>query len=320
METKISIVLTTYKSNLIFLEKQLNSIRFQTYNTFDVIIIDDCSGDGTEQFLNEYIKKYELCSWYVFILENNVGYKKAFKKGLEIAYEHNPNGIVFMADHDDIWIESKIERMSNIIINNKNILLLGGNSIPIDKDDNIITDSFITYVDDLKKIKKEKTLYKFTNETLLKGGRFQGCVSCLRSELIPVFLEHFTNELPHDYQLNIAACFRNGLFYLNECVIKYRLHSGQQIGCGKGPGLQTKEGRVFQVEEMLDFYSKISNFLKSYNIQNNFFNKYRSYYEVRKKVLLTWNKIHSFFWIIFNSLSLVQVGLIKDFIKDFLLK
>lgn len=320
MTKKISVVLTTYKSNLGFLEKQLESIKNQTVKPSEVIIIDDFSCDNTVKFVQSYIGLNNLDSWFLFSLEKNEGYKKAFKKGIEIAYNHNPDGFIFMADHDDIWMLDKIEKMMNVMNNKPEVILLGGNSIPIDTDDKVISNSFITSVEDLEIIDAKENLYRFSFDNLLKGGRFQGCVSCFKSELVPLFLEHFTETLPHDYQLDVAACNKNGLFYLNDCVVHYRLHENQQIGVGKGPDINTYEGKLFQVTEMLEFYSSVSELIGIYEVKNKVLVDMTKIFKARKNILLNWNFFISFCWIFINYIKLKHYGYLGVLVRDTFVK
>lgn len=316
MTKKISVVLTTYKSNQVFLEKQLESIKKQTLKSSEVIIIDDFSCDNTVRFIESYISSNNLKSWLLFPLDKNVGYKNAFKKGIEIAYTHNPDGFIFMADHDDIWMLDKIEKMMKVMNKNPEVILLGGNSIPIDSDDKIISNSFITGVEDLEIIDAKEKLYRFSFDNLLKGGRFQGCVSCFKSELVPLFLEHFTESLPHDYQLDVAACNKKGLFYLNDCVVHYRLHENQQIGVGKGPDISTYKGKLFQVNEMLEFYTRVADLVESYRVHNKVLMDMTEIFEARKNILLNWSLVSSFCWVFINIKKLKYYGYLGVLVRD----
>ena len=74
----ISLAMPTYNGER-FLREQLDSIYNQTIVPDEVIVVDDCSTDGTISILEEYKKKYGLKYW---VNEKNLGYNKNFEKAI----------------------------------------------------------------------------------------------------------------------------------------------------------------------------------------------------------------------------------------------
>ncbi|KKT89070.1 MAG: Glycosyl transferase [Candidatus Jorgensenbacteria bacterium GW2011_GWC1_48_8] len=56
--SKATIIVNTYNRSKILAERSLPSALNQTYKNFDVIIVDDCSKDDTEEIVKEFQKKY----------------------------------------------------------------------------------------------------------------------------------------------------------------------------------------------------------------------------------------------------------------------
>ena len=55
----ISIVTPTYnRKNM--LKDVIDSIRMQTYTDFEILIIDDCSTDGTDKFITDYVDDNQI--------------------------------------------------------------------------------------------------------------------------------------------------------------------------------------------------------------------------------------------------------------------
>ena len=52
----ISIIIPTYNS-IGFIKKTVKSVLDQTYRNFEIIFVDDCSEDGTYQYLKNIQKK-----------------------------------------------------------------------------------------------------------------------------------------------------------------------------------------------------------------------------------------------------------------------
>src|SRR5450759_436506 len=98
----VSIVMATYNGEK-YLRKQLDSILEQTYQHFELIVVDDASTDGTLSILAEYAALDDRIQ--VFPAEKNLGLVSNFERGLRLA---NGNFIAF-SDQDDIFRKDKIK-------------------------------------------------------------------------------------------------------------------------------------------------------------------------------------------------------------------
>ena len=120
---KVSLVMAVYNGEKYLIE-QLDSIRKQTYLIDEVILIDDVSTDNSYELIHQYIDGYKLINWKLIKNENNLGYRKNFKKGLEIV----DGDIIFLSDQDDRWhlnkIEVMVEKMSQSTILSLNSMLV----------------------------------------------------------------------------------------------------------------------------------------------------------------------------------------------------
>lgn len=71
----------------------------------EIIISDDCSSDGTFEFLNEYANSH---SDYNIVIVKNCG-EHGVTKNFENAYNNSTADILFFADQDDVWKQDKVE-------------------------------------------------------------------------------------------------------------------------------------------------------------------------------------------------------------------
>lgn len=117
----ISVVIAVFNSNKSFLKKQLNSIKNQSILPTEVIIVDDCSNNGTAEAIKEYIFNNKLNSWSVFVNKKNIGYKNSFAKAISLT---KGGSIIVLADHDDIWLPDKLKLIREQFKKNKDILYL----------------------------------------------------------------------------------------------------------------------------------------------------------------------------------------------------
>ncbi|MGI5846398.1 MAG: glycosyltransferase family 2 protein, partial [Alphaproteobacteria bacterium] len=104
MKKKVSVIIPFY-SNIIWLEEALNSVLYQTFKDYEIIVINDGSPENDKEFLDKYSEKINY-----FKTENkgpgharNFGIKKAV--GEYIAF----------LDSDDIWLPTKLEKQVELM-------------------------------------------------------------------------------------------------------------------------------------------------------------------------------------------------------------
>jgi len=98
-----AVIITKNRKNL--LEKALTSIFRQTYKNIEIIIVDDASTDGSEQYIKEIFSNYKFKYFYI-LPENSRGGNYARNIGIK-----NSNGkFVAFLDDDDEWKAEKIEK------------------------------------------------------------------------------------------------------------------------------------------------------------------------------------------------------------------
>lgn len=130
---KFSIIVPTYnRENYLF--KCIDSVLDQTYDNFELIIVDDGSTDNTEKL----VKKYKDKRIKYFKNENHgIGYSRNF--GLDKA----KGDYIFFLDSDDYLNEDMLEKVSNLI--NKNDILIFNYQEIFEKDGHILLNSYPTF-------------------------------------------------------------------------------------------------------------------------------------------------------------------------------
>ena len=99
MKFKISIIIPTYNSEK-FIDRTLGSIISQTigFENLEVIIVDDCSTDGTCKIIDDYSNKYD--NFKKIYLSKNIGHPGIPRNiGMK---EASADYLMFL-DHDDIF-------------------------------------------------------------------------------------------------------------------------------------------------------------------------------------------------------------------------
>ena len=106
---RVSIIMPSYNTAK-FIGKSINSVLNQTYTNWELIIVDDCSTDNTDEvvasFIDERIKYFKN--------ETNSGAAVSRNKALR---EAKGKWIAFL-DSDDLWHPEKLERQISFMVEN----------------------------------------------------------------------------------------------------------------------------------------------------------------------------------------------------------
>ncbi len=125
MEPEISICIPTYNRKE-YLKETLKSIFAQSYNNYEIVVVDDGSTDGTEQMLKK--SGYPVCYHW----QKNSGDASARNKLIELA---NGRYITFI-DSDDLLISDALERMVEAVKQEPDDVVVYGSYIGIDEHGN----------------------------------------------------------------------------------------------------------------------------------------------------------------------------------------
>ncbi len=99
----VSIITPNYNCKN-FIAQTINSVLSQTYTNWEMIIVDDCSSDGSYEIALDYSKKDSRIK--VIRNEKNSGAAISRNKAIEIAQGE----FVAFLDSDDLWMPEKLEK------------------------------------------------------------------------------------------------------------------------------------------------------------------------------------------------------------------
>ncbi|MGJ0535819.1 glycosyltransferase family 2 protein, partial [Enterococcus faecium] len=100
---KVSIVMPAYNASR-FITESVNSVQNQTYNNWEIIIVNDASTDDTQYRLESMAKKDNRIK--IINLEKNMG--AAYARN--IAIKNTRGEFIAFLDSDDTWYPKKLER------------------------------------------------------------------------------------------------------------------------------------------------------------------------------------------------------------------
>lgn len=102
-EDLVSIIMPTYKCGQ-FIERSIKSVQAQSYQNWELIIVDDCSNDGTVGIVMDLFKTDKRISIY----QNNSNSGAAVSRNT--ALRHATGRWIAFLDSDDLWAPDKLEK------------------------------------------------------------------------------------------------------------------------------------------------------------------------------------------------------------------
>jgi len=98
----VSIVVPVYNAAR-FMDDTIQSVLNQTYQNWELLLVDDCSSDDSVQIIKKYQKKDERIK--LFELSKNSGAAIARNTGID----NSKGRYLAFLDADDLWIKNKLE-------------------------------------------------------------------------------------------------------------------------------------------------------------------------------------------------------------------
>ena len=108
MKKLVSVVMPVYNASK-YLEEAVESVLKQTYENFELIMIDDCSKDNSL----EIARRYEAQDPRVRVIagETNQGVARVRNRGILEA----KGDYIALLDSDDVWVDTKLERQLRLL-------------------------------------------------------------------------------------------------------------------------------------------------------------------------------------------------------------
>lgn len=111
MNEKISIITPVYKCEKLIGET-IECVLSQTYENFEMLLVDDCSPDNSEKIIKKYAEKDERIKY--FKLQENSGAASA----RNFALKKSTGRFIAYLDADDLWKKDKLEKQVEFMLKN----------------------------------------------------------------------------------------------------------------------------------------------------------------------------------------------------------
>jgi glycosyltransferase involved in cell wall biosynthesis len=187
-----------------YLEEQLRSILVQLANDDEIVIVDDCSRDGSVELIKNIMDPR------ITLLQNevNAGPTASFERAIIFA----KGKYIFLSDQDDIWMRYKVVIMCRVF-DSTNSLVVVSDARVVDANRNILSESLF----------------------LLRGSRpgfwrnlyrngFVGCCMAIRSDAKSFLFPFPDNIRMHDEWIGLCSSIAGRVNFIGQKLIEYRRH------------------------------------------------------------------------------------------------
>ena len=257
---KISVIIPTYNRKKT-LARAIQSVINQSLSPFEILIVDDGSNDGTEEWVKDNFQNIK------YIYQNNHGVSSARNVGIENAYG---DWVAFL-DSDDEWIPNKLYEQVKSIESNPKMKFFHTNEIWIRNGVRV------------NQMKKHKKYGGYIFEKCLDICRVSPSSVLIQKEVfdnIGVFDESL--RVCEDYDLWLRITSKYPVVFLDEPLIyKYGGHADQLSKVNDG----IESYRIQSLEKIIKSgYLSDEQKVKAVNALVNKMNIYSKGLEKRKKL------------------------------------
>lgn len=254
---KVSIIVPNYNHES-FLKDRLNSIFNQSFQDFEVIILDDASTDNSKTILKQY-EDHPKVSHLIFNSENSGSPFKQWVKGIKLAIGE----YIWIAESDDYADIYFLEKTVRVLESNPNISLVYSDSFEIDENGEIKScwrdkrnDFFST--DRWSKSYQNNGIDE-TFKFLIKSNTINNISSVLfkrNSVLSNEFLETIIiYKNVGDLYLYLYLLINGDIFYLNDSLNYLRIHNTNTTKSNAVKGVLAKE-RLILFSQLIEIVGK----------------------------------------------------------------
>lgn len=250
----ISVVVPNYNYKR-FMYQRLYSILYQTEKVSEIIILDDCSTDGSRELIDEIVDELkDIINIKKVYNETNSGSAfKQWEKGFTLA----TSNYVWIAEADDYCSKHLLSNLVKPILKEQNVVISYADTAFIDTVGNLITKSIVPEIDvqntghwNNKYINDGKE--EFNNYTYLNCTIANVSSTLIKKDDYSTYFKISGKYKQAGDWLFYANIMQKGkIAYSNKTLNYYRIHGNNVTSVTK------KEAHIKEIEKIHEYYNKI---------------------------------------------------------------
>jgi len=237
---KISIITASYNYAQ-YIEEAINSVISQSYQDWELIVVDDCSSDNSVEIIKSYCEKDSR----IKLFQNDKN--KGLKETILLALSHATGDWVSFLESDDVFSPDNLSKKVEIIEKNPEVKLIFNKvNFLWQGREKFQSGIFEKTQRDLAKMTFPRNMFKdfYINNRILT-------FSCVMVEANILKTANFNSPVDAllDWWLWIHLAYKNKFYYIDKELTSWRLHEQSYVQTGKKPILY-----FVQVQAYRDVY------------------------------------------------------------------
>ena len=262
----ISVIVPCY-NHAPYLKERIESIIHQTYQKFELILLDDLSPDNSAEILLSY-KDHPKVTYCIINEKNSGSTFYQWNKGIELA----KGELIWIAESDDVADLSFLDELVKPFLENPDLVLAYSQSYKMDSKGNI-TGSWKDHTDDLDPKKFEE---KFTISGIDYIDQFLIIKNTIPNASAVLFKKHTYQQVgganPHlkligDWEIWSKIVAQGDIFFSAKKLNYFRYHETSVIAKAK-----KTQGNTLLRNQVIEFRQLISIYWKSLPQNRNILN------------------------------------------------
>ena len=226
----VSVILPVFNGET-YLAEAIESILTQTLSDLELIVIDDCSVDGTAAIIRDYANRDERVR--LVRHDHNQGMPSARNSGIAVSRGE----FIATMDCDDVSLPQRLEKQAAFLEANPDIGVVG---IFVQ---NVAEDLSVRQIQSFPQQHAFMVMYWILGGTTLYGGVYMA----RRSALLAVGGYNESYKLAEDTELFSRLCLETRVANLPEALYLYRHHDQQVSASAKRRKLRAQENNTIRL-------------------------------------------------------------------------
>lgn len=164
-KTKVSIILPVYNGED-YVSKSISSILDQTYKNIELVIVNDCSTDDTQQILDEWQKKDSR----IKLVRNSCNLK--LPKTLDVGFANASAEYLTWTSADNMYKENAIEVMARYLDEHADVGMVYADYTNIDSKDRTLDERVLPSADAMPFTNPIGACFMYRKEVAEKAGEY----------------------------------------------------------------------------------------------------------------------------------------------------
>ncbi len=225
MSKKVSVIIPNYNHSL-FLNQRIESVLNQTFQDFELIILDDCSTDNSKEVIEQY-RNHPKVSAIIYNETNSGSTFKQWRKGIEYA-----NGTyIWIAESDDYCQPSFLEKCLQAYSADESVGMVFCQSYSVNQHNELKgtwqshTASITNFYWNEDFTVSGKMFIK--NCMVLQNSIPNASAVLFKKQVLNLDLFNHTFKLNGDWYLYIMTLLKSSICYIAEPLNSFRIHENK---------------------------------------------------------------------------------------------